>query len=432
MTSLWRTHPEGLAAAVGLLSLAGSFAMTGSLHGAAVRAIDKLLTAKLESAGESARLLFERVRPDNATLSALAHVNELDAAYVLESPARVSLDARRSAPHAVDLLRIDLPRVEAAFAGRSSVGHAFDVSSLEVISGYFPFHPASTSSVSEVLVLEAGESYRVASQRVDRAQLLGLGLSAVTAVALGLIALRFGREQRRAKLLAEEAARAQAIAEMAAMAAHEIRNPLGVIRGTVELMSARSGARLDPKDQSALGDVLEETARLRQLTEDFLDLSSSRPLDRSSVDLAEVLEESARSLEAATPTIRIVRSIERPLLLSADKKRLRQVFQNLLQNAVEAQREGEIELQAGTRDGEATIRVRDRGPGVPAEVRPRLFDPFFTTRSSGTGLGLAIARRHTERHGGSIALLDGPSPGATFEVRLPLEPGANDANPDRG
>jgi signal transduction histidine kinase len=103
--------------------------------------------------------------------------------------------------------------------------------------------------------------------------------------------------------------------------------------------------------------------------------------------------------------------------LRGDAARLRQVVANLLANAAEAQKEGEIVLSASASGGAVRIRVQDCGPGVPKGLR--LFDPFATGKEGGTGLGLYIARRIVERHGGTLRLAGGP-PGAVFEVSLPV------------
>ncbi len=106
--------------------------------------------------------------------------------------------------------------------------------------------------------------------------------------------------------------------------------------------------------------------------------------------------------------------------VSGDPHRLRQVFANLLANAAQAQADGEVEMRAEASDGVARVQIHDQGPGIPPDVRERLFDPFLTTKAGGTGLGLAIARMLVERHSGSLTLVDDGRPGATFEVRLPL------------
>jgi signal transduction histidine kinase len=205
---------------------------------------------------------------------------------------------------------------------------------------------------------------------------------------------------------------------MAAGVAHEIRNPLGIIRGAVELIRERAGAQLGPRDRERLDDVLGEVERLRGLTEDFLDLSAARPLEHGFVDLAAVADEAARGSRTLHPELDVWVSITAPPV-RADPRRLRQVFANLLSNAalVGARR---VEIRGGSRGDHIGLIVADDGPGIPPELRERIFEAFATGRSGGTGLGLAVSRRLVEQHGGTLELADTTGAGAVFELRLPL------------
>jgi two-component system, OmpR family, sensor kinase len=204
------------------------------------------------------------------------------------------------------------------------------------------------------------------------------------------------------------------------MAAHEIRNPLSVIRGTIDLMRERSGATFVDRDRVALNDIGEEVERMRRLTQDLLDLSADRPLSIASLDLNELLAEAARATEASFPRIKVEREVALLPAIEADAARLRQVFGNLLSNAAQALPEGRIFLRAQPREKTVEIVVQDHGPGIPEELNDRLFDLYFTTKSGGTGLGLAVARRLVERHGGTLVHDSHVRPGATFVVTLPL------------
>jgi signal transduction histidine kinase len=203
---------------------------------------------------------------------------------------------------------------------------------------------------------------------------------------------------------------------MAAAVAHEIRNPLGIIRGAVELVGERAGPQLAARDRERLQDVLGEVERLRVLTEDFLDLSADRPLQTAPVDLAEVAAGAAHGNRALHPEVDVSIGISAPLV-TADANRLRQVFANLLANAAQAGAR-RVEIRGGSRGDHVGVIVADDGPGISTELRQRLFEPFVSGRPGGTGLGLAVSRQIAERHGGSLTLV-GEGPGAVFELRLP-------------
>lgn len=435
------------AAAVGL---AGTLATTILLKAIASAALGRVLAARLDAAGESACLLGGTALPSEDTLATLTRLNDLDAAYVLDADMIVRADARGEVGRRIDLIRVDLQRFDDALRGHPSVGPAYSVGDVDVLAGYFPIRGklgaesggrtggeggdvlaggtggagARSSTTAAVLTLEAGEAFARARTNLQLAAAAGFGLSLMTALALGLIAARWTRAEARAHARDALAARAETMAQMAAMAAHEIRNPLGVIRGTVELMKERSGAVLKDRDREALGDILDEVERLRHLTEDFLDLATDRPMTVARRDLGPVLERVARATEAAFPGATVRLELSPPLVAEGDERRLEQVFSNLLTNAAQARPGGEVVVEARPDADELVIVVRDHGPGVSPALRAHLFDPFVTGRVGGTGLGLAITRRHVERHGGTIRLRPDDGPGAAFEVRLRKAAGA--------
>lgn len=390
------------------LGLASAAAATLFLHRAAESALDRVLDERLRAAGESAALLLGEQQPGSRRLRALMEANALDGAYLLDPQLTIVEDAIGSAGRKANLLTVDPERVRRAFSGEESVAPTWRIGELSVATGYFPVRGGRA-----VLALEAGEEFVKQRKTLSRARDAALLLSLVAAVALGLLAARWSRT-------AQQAARAQTASRMAAMAAHEIRNPLGVMRGTVELMRERMGASMSERDRAGLEDLLLEIERLRLLTEDFLDLGRDRPLSMAPLDARALLEEAATAAERAFPSVRVRREFGALPPLTADAGRLRQVFANLLANAAQAQGSGEIVLAASAERGRIRVRVQDAGPGVPKDLP--LFDPFETRKQGGTGLGLSIAKRLVERHGGSLRLAGGP-PGAVFEVSLPAEGG---------
>ena len=405
------------------LALVGSLASTLFLFRSARDALDRVLEERLRGAGESAALLLTDGAKADAALGQLARANALDGASLLDRSLQVISDGQGRAGRRADLLRIDADRVAAAFAGRSFVGPGYSLGGLEVTTGYFPVHGRS-AAVQAVLVLEAGESFLTARGDLDRAGAAAALLSLGAALALGFIAARWNEAERHRTEAARKAVRGEAMTRMAAMVAHEIRNPLGILRGTVELMRERAGAELPAWLDESQRDLLEEVDRLRRLTDDFLWLGSpDRPLALAPLDLAEVLTSAARRAEAVFRAVHVRCAFDSLPRVNGDAGRLLQVFGNLLGNASEAIGHGEVSLEAAAIDGVVRVRVHDDGPGLPQAVRERLFDPFMTTKSGGTGLGLTIAKMLVERHKGSLLLVEVDRPGTTFEVRLPIERG---------
>ncbi len=405
--------------AAGLLGLAGSLGATLFLYRAASGSLDRVLEERLRGAGETAAGLIGGTSPTAAGLRALMEANGLEGVYVLSPSLDVLADATGPAGVKADLLRVDGSRAVRALAGEVTVAFAYSVGDLRVATGYFPIRDLD-GAVRAVLALEAGQSFVAAHEALRHALWAGVGLSVLGALTLGIVALRWSRSEEERRKAATGAARGDALARMGAMVAHEIRNPIGVIRSAVELVRERAGSKLSADDQEALGDVLGEVERLRRLTEDFLDLAREPAVVMAPIDVAAVAADAARSAERSYPNVTFRIALPQ-MQANGDQGRLRQVFGNLLVNAAQAGART-IEVFGEASGGMARIEVRDDGPGIDPAVRDRLFEPFATSRARGTGLGLAISRRIVGRHGGHLALVSDGRSGAAFELRLPLCP----------
>jgi two-component system OmpR family sensor kinase len=213
-------------------------------------------------------------------------------------------------------------------------------------------------------------------------------------------------------------------------ASHELRTPLTSIRGYAELF--RRGAAHDPDDTAlAMRRIEQESERMGVLVEDLLFLARSgqgRPVSHDAVDLAAVAADAVHDARTVDPERPIELRGPRHLQVVGDEPRLRQVFANLLSNALTHTQEGTpIEVVLREDEADAVIEVRDRGPGLSAEEASHVFDAFYRADparerpqgSVGTGLGLAIVSAIADAHGGTVAVTSEPGEGATFEVRIP-------------
>ena len=221
-----------------------------------------------------------------------------------------------------------------------------------------------------------------------------------------------------------QAERLAVVGGLAAGVAHEIRNPLASISGSIELLHQMPQA--DEDSRALMSIVTREIDRLNRLLTDLLDYANPRSLEIEPLDLAGLVRDTVgvftqdRSL--AGVTVELVGSDELGTVeMSGDAAKLRQVLWNLLRNAAEAasQGGGHVTIEVTPEPAEVVIRVRDDGPGISAEHAQRVFEPFFTTKARGTGLGLATVHSLVNDHRGTIRFLS-PAPGGTcFEVRLP-------------
>jgi two-component system sensor kinase FixL len=225
--------------------------------------------------------------------------------------------------------------------------------------------------------------------------------------------------------LREQAALAS-LGEMAAIVAHEVKNPLAGIRGAIQVF----GSRLSDDEANArvMKEIVARIDSLDQMMRDLLLFARPPQPRRASTDLTSLVTTTA-SLLSQDPALREV-AIDvqgSAPLVHADPDMLRIVFQNLLINGAHAmQGKGTITVRVQSREGFCQIAFTDAGPGIPAEIRARIFTPFFTTKTRGSGLGLPTAKRLVEAHKGEIAIDCPAGGGTTVTIRLPLvgEPAA--------
>jgi signal transduction histidine kinase len=218
-----------------------------------------------------------------------------------------------------------------------------------------------------------------------------------------------------------EAERLRAFREVARRVAHEIKNPLTAVRIAVDQLHRGAGdaAPRDPRARMALEVLAAETDRLERLAREFADFGRLPEGPTSEVDLVELLEELGRTAVPEGVTVRVSVNGGRRVV-QGHYEPLRRAFSNLLRNAAEAmQGRGVIDVRVSGDGRGLVVTVADHGPGIPPELRSRVFDPYVTTKADGTGLGLALVRQALDAHHGTIAVSETPGGGATFTIVLP-------------
>jgi signal transduction histidine kinase len=215
-----------------------------------------------------------------------------------------------------------------------------------------------------------------------------------------------------------EAERLRAFREVARRVAHEIKNPLTSMRIALDQLR-RTVAPSDGRTETAIQVLSVETDRLERLAKEFSDFGRLPEGPQSEVDLVELLEELGRTSVPDGVTVRVSANGGRRVLMGRYDP-LRRAFANLLRNAAEAmQGRGAIDVTV-TGDGSGlAVTIADHGPGIPDDLRARVFEPYFTTKTDGTGLGLALVRQTLEAHRGTIAVAETAGGGATFAIIFP-------------
>ena len=232
---------------------------------------------------------------------------------------------------------------------------------------------------------------------------------------------------KKAQAEARRAERLAALGQLSAGLAHEIRNPLGVIKGSAEILNQKLAAS-DALAKELSSYIYSEVNRLSALVGRFLDFARPSQLELRSLDLSALLDRALKSLSEQLTNNRITVKREYANDLPTamlDEQLCDQVFSNLISNACEAMGEkgGELTIRARPRVSglrhEVVVEIEDTGPGVPVDLREQIFNPFFTTKKSGVGLGLAIVTKIVDAHGGTVRVRSEPGHGACFQVCFP-------------
>ena len=236
-------------------------------------------------------------------------------------------------------------------------------------------------------------------------------------------------ERKRSEMLLREQAALARLGEMAAVVAHEVKNPLAGIRGSLQVIGGRMAE--GNRDRAVLRDIVDRIDSLNNIVQDLLVFARPREPKLAPVVLEQVLHETAALLKKDPAHAGTHVDITGPpVVINADPEQLQVVLLNLLLNAAQATRDaGRIHIDVSTNDGVCQIAISDNGPGISPEVRERIFEPFFTTKHRGTGLGLPTAKRVVERHHGSITIDCPAEGGTTVTVALPIDPRERSAIP---
>ncbi len=235
------------------------------------------------------------------------------------------------------------------------------------------------------------------------------------------------RQLERAQAEARRSERLAALGQLSAGLAHEIRNPLGVIKGSAEMLSQKLGTA-DPLAAELAGYISSEVNRLSALVSRFLDFARPLHAQTHPQEITAVMERVLKSVASQWKggTVRVTRNYAQNLpLATLDEGLCEQVFVNLVQNAYEAMDEkgGDLQVEisparSGGRNG-IQVRLQDSGPGIPEELREQIFNPFFTTKKTGVGLGLSIVSKIMDEHHGSIRVEASPGQGTGFVLYFP-------------
>jgi signal transduction histidine kinase len=230
------------------------------------------------------------------------------------------------------------------------------------------------------------------------------------------------RQLREAEEAIRRSERLAALGHLSAGLAHELRNPMGTIRGSAEMLE-RAVATENEVAREMAGFIVTETARANSLITRFLQFARPIALRLETGDLSQTLDRAIALAEREAPGVSIYRNYQLDMpAFPFDAELLERVFYNLVLNAAQASPPGgAVTVKTRAAGGIAEVAVIDRGSGIAPEDRNSIFNPFFTTKPSGVGLGLAIVSKIVDEHGGKITVESEPGKGSVFHVLLPME-----------
>jgi signal transduction histidine kinase len=394
---------------VALLSLA-----EGDTSGTDTTLTDFTLRMDAQEAADAVRYEWKR----------LAQTSGLSNIVLVDPSRRVLLRLHDPFAFEPEVLTLDEGDLTSALLGKTTYSKLYRKDGEYLRSAYAPVTGPGGSVIGAVAVEGGSEAFQ--PLQLVRNSLYG----ASAAVTILVVTIFYGFQRTAAHLSRiEENMRhtdlLASIGQVSAGVAHEIRNPLAVLRGASSRLQKYD--HLKPEErQRLLGMIDEEVSRMSAFVQNFLHLSRRPNLEPQEFELRPVLERSLDILRVELDRDKVATTLEwkagNGVHLMGDPLAMHHVFLNLALNARDVMPEGgRLHIRVMEKRDEVRIQFEDTGPGVPKDLRKKVFDAFFTTRAKGTGLGLAFVDRIVSEHGGSVTVGDAPKGGALFEVRLPVE-----------
>ena len=212
--------------------------------------------------------------------------------------------------------------------------------------------------------------------------------------------------------------RLSSIGELSARLAHDLRNPLSVIKNSVYVLENHMGDKKDEKITKYMSVLREEVDRMSHQINEVLGFVKTRPMQIEPFQVQQLLKDALPGIIPKNVTIQLP---ENDVTIHGDKEQLLIVFRNIIQNSIQAigEKEGKITLRIDEDDNYFLIDFEDNGPGIPTNILDRIFEPLYTTKQEGTGLGLVTCKTVVEQHGGNIKVTNNPDGGVTFTIMIP-------------
>jgi len=352
---------------------------------------------------------------------------QLENAAVLDTARHVLYDCRgEHGPGAIAAIDpVAAPGLAAALAGRAAVSSIYARGATRLRAGFAPITGGGGPVAGVVMIESPPEDDRVLAD-LRRDFLLRTLIAALAMAVLAALLLRVAWSSQRLERRLSRSENLAAMGRLTATLAHEIKNPLAIIRGSAERLG-----KLDPEARRMADYVIEESDRLSRTVARYLQFARGEGEAAGDGDAIHALEATLALLEGELTARRVTLAREGSVSAARvrlDNESLKQVYLNLILNALDAMTDGgTLTVAVSERGGNVEVRIGDTGPGMAPELVKKLGSPFFTTRAQGTGLGLFLARRLLESAGGSLGIESEPGRGTACTVKLPRQAGDSPA-----
>lgn len=343
--------------------------------------------------------------------------NKLQDIYILSPTREVLVDIIQDFQSS-DLLErsTDSDLVNQALNGKTIVGNLETLGDQKFLTAIAPLID-SNNMITGLLVVEARADFFDMLDQFDRGVLAFSFLNAILILGVAILLFRSIKRALALQNLVKNQEHLVRLGEMAASVAHELRNPLGIMKGANSLIQKKYGT----KDDEVFTYIPAELDRLNKMIEDFLTFARNREMSLHSINLPDLIIKIQMGFSDEEQIKFEIDFSDNFPLLKTDGDTLEQILLNIIKNCVQSfSGKGIIEIRCEqiSRDG-INIYISDNGPGIPADIIDRIFDPFFTTKDKGSGLGLSISKRLVDQLNGEIIVESTPGSGTTVVLSLP-------------
>ncbi len=371
--------------------------------------LEKVLKAREKTvAYEEIKNLLNNVKEDNQLVDIF--ILDLDYNNILNPPADSGSEV---------FLNLDLAAITQAMAGTKAYSHLYQVGDYFFESGFAPIYD-SEGKVIAVLGVEAGADFFKVLSNFKKTIIGAFVLSLLGMILLAVLFWNITAHLRKMEHTVVRTSALQAMGEMVASICHEIRNPLGIIKGTAERLRSANQKNRD----ELLDFIPEEVDRLNDILTGYLEFASLEPKRKERLDITPLVTKIVEQLKGtfSKSQIQVLLNTEDDLpQVEVNPGGIRQIIINLLMNAKDAiQRSGVVNIRLKRQDRFVQLEIEDNGRGIRKKDLKQIFNPFFSTKSKGSGLGLYVVQKIVKEHQGAITVESKPGQGTKVVIKLPI------------